>query len=62
MCTSYSFIIQFLKEGKAAKVENHSVSAYSIFTQMLGSLFDMLTGAMFRLPSLPSWLGMVNAG
>ena len=36
-----------IKEWKAAKVENHSVSAYQLFTQMIVPLLDMLTGAMF---------------
>ena len=33
---------------KTTKVENHSVSAYYLITQMIGPLkFDMLTAAMF---------------
>ena len=36
-----------LKEGKAAKVENHSVSAYQLFTNITGPLFDMFPGAIF---------------
>ena len=36
-----------IKEWKAAKVENHSVSAYQLFIQMIVPLLDMLTGAMF---------------
>ena len=40
------------KEGKAAKVENHSVSAYKLFTQMIGPLFDIFTGAMFIFSSV----------
>ena len=34
------------KELKAAKVENHSVSACQLFTQIVGPLFDMFTAAM----------------
>ena len=41
-----------LKEWKAAKVENHSVWAYQLFTQMIGPLFDMFTGSMFIFSSV----------
>ena len=40
------------KEWKAAKVENHSVWAYQLFTQMIGPLFDMFTGSMFIFSSV----------
>ena len=36
-----------IKERKAAKLENHSVSADWLFTQMIVPLLHMLTGAMF---------------
>ena len=36
-----------LKEWKTAKIQNNSVSAYLLFTQMIGPLFDMFTAAMF---------------
>ena len=35
-----------LKEWKTAKVQNHSVAAYWLFTQMIGPLFDMFTAAI----------------
>ena len=36
-----------VKEWKTAKVHNHSVAAYQLFTQMTGLIFDMFTAAMF---------------
>ena len=36
-----------LKEWKTAKVQNRSVAAYYLFTQMIGPLLDMFTAAMF---------------
>ena len=36
-----------LKEWKTAKVENHFVTGYLLFIQMIGPLFDMFTAAMF---------------
>ena len=41
-----------LKEWKATKVENHYVSAYLLFTQMIGPLFDMFASAMFIFSSV----------
>ena len=38
-----------LKEWKTAKVQNNSVFAYKLFTQMVNSLFDMFAAAMFFL-------------
>ena len=37
----------FLKEWKTAKVQNYSVAAYELFTQMIGPLFDMFTVAVY---------------
>ena len=47
-----SFHCWILKELKTAKVWNHSVSAYQLFTQMTGPVFNMFTGAMFIFTSV----------
>ena len=41
-----------LKEWKAAKAGNRSVSAYLLFTKVIGPLFDMFTGVMFIFSSV----------
>ena len=35
------------KEWKTAKVQNRSVAAYQLFTQMIGPLLDMFTAAVY---------------
>ena len=53
--SSYFFLwfhYWILKERKTAKVENHSVSAYYLFTQMIGPLFGILAGTMFIFSSV----------
>ena len=58
--TFYGFDYWNLKEWKAAKVKNYSVSAYFLFTQMIGSLFNMFTCAFFFFCEIPKYVQAKN--